>query len=186
MTATQQRAPRRERGVLESLLSIVLVLEAVLMFFGTITAFGLKSLPPAAAFIGGAVFIAVLVALSRLQRHQWAVWAGAAMQLAIAATGFILPIMFFIGFGFAALWVWCYLRARQVERHQVDEAIRAEAFAAASVREARAAAPQPAAEQRASADPESPASTAPPVAADPQPPADPEPPAPTDPQGEQQ
>ena len=42
--------PRRRRSTTESLLSIVLILEASLMFFATLTIFGLKALEPLPAF----------------------------------------------------------------------------------------------------------------------------------------
>ena len=50
-----ERKPRvrRAREATESLLSIVLLLEAVLVFFVTLVAYGLKVVPPGVAF-GGA------------------------------------------------------------------------------------------------------------------------------------
>jgi hypothetical protein len=36
------------------------------------------------------------------------------LQAALVATGFILPLMFFIGAGFVALWIFCFVKARQL------------------------------------------------------------------------
>ncbi len=113
--------PRRQRSITESLLSVALGLEAILVFFVTLTAFGLKALPPATAFIGGAALIVALVLAAALLRFSWGVWLGWVLQVALLATGFILPIMFFIGAGFVALWIFCFVKARQLTNQRSPE-----------------------------------------------------------------
>ena len=108
--------PRRRRTATESLLSIVLIMDAVLLFFVTLTAFGLKVVDPVTAFVGGGIFIVVLALASRVQRFAWGVWLGWVLQAAILALGFLLPIMFLVGAGFVALWVYCFIRARELDR----------------------------------------------------------------------
>jgi hypothetical protein len=110
--------PRRRRSTTESLLSIVLILEAALLFFATLTIFGLKALEPLPAFLGGGIFILLLVVTSQLVRYRWGVWLGWVLQAALLATGFLIPIMFVVGAGFAALWVYCFVRARDVDRQR--------------------------------------------------------------------
>ena len=107
---------RRQRSASESLLSIALVLEAVLVFFVTLTAFGLRALEPLPAFLGGAGLIVALVLVSGLLRFRWAVWLGWVLQAALVATGILLPIMFFIGGGFVAIWIYCFVKGRQLDR----------------------------------------------------------------------
>jgi len=97
-------------------LSIVLVLEAMLMFFVTLAAFGLKALPPVTAFAGGGALIIALVIAAGLLRFDWGVWLGWALQGVLIATGFLLPVMFFIAAGFVALWVYCFVKGRQIDR----------------------------------------------------------------------
>ena len=109
-----QRKPRRQRSIQESLLSIALGLDAVLVFFVTLTAFGLKALPPATAFIGGAVLLVAFILAAALQRFEWGVWVGWVLQVALLATGFILPLMFFIGALFLALYLFCFVKAKQL------------------------------------------------------------------------
>jgi len=106
---------RRTRSVSEMLLSIVLVLDATLIFFVALTAFGLRVLAPAPAFIGGAVLIIVFVALARMLHRRWAVWVGWALQVALIALGFILTPMFVVGAGFAAIWIYCFVKGRQID-----------------------------------------------------------------------
>ena len=108
----------RQRSTSESLLSIVLGLEAVLMFFVTLTAFGLKALPPVAAFVGGGALLLLLVLTAGLLRYRWGVWLGWVLQAVLIATGILLPIMFLIGAGFAGLWVYCFIKGRDIDRQR--------------------------------------------------------------------
>jgi hypothetical protein len=107
---------RRERSLTETLLSITLGLEAGMMFFAALVVFGLDRLDPDwLALVYGAAFIVVLVIAAALQRYTWGVWFGAVLQLAIIATGLLEPMMFLVGAAFLALWVYCYVRARQID-----------------------------------------------------------------------
>lgn len=110
------RRLRRERTATESLLSIVLGLEAALMFFVTATAFGLKALPVVWVFGGGAALFLLFLATAWLVRYRYGVWLGWLLQAALIATGFAMTLMFFIGAGFAALWVYCFVTARRLDR----------------------------------------------------------------------
>ena len=114
------RPPRRERSATESLLSITLALEAILVFFVTLTAFGLKALEPVPAFVGGAVLIVLLVLTGRLVAYPWGVWLAWVLQAVLIATGFLIPIMFFIGAGFAGLFIFCFVKGRQLDRAKAD------------------------------------------------------------------
>ncbi|GAB3138533.1 DUF4233 domain-containing protein [Marisediminicola antarctica] len=115
MSPRERRAPRR-RSATESLLSIVLVLEALLVFFLTLVVFALDALPPAAAFIGGGVLFVALLALGRVMRYEWAVWVGWLMQLVIILTGLLEPLMFGIGAIFVALWTYCFITGRRLDK----------------------------------------------------------------------
>ena len=115
MSEPKPPRPRRVRSVSESLLSIVLALEAVLLFFVMLTAFGVKALPPASAFGGGIALIVALVLTARLLRYSWGVWLGWLLQVVLIAIGLVLPVMYFIGTGFAAIWVYCFVKGRQID-----------------------------------------------------------------------
>jgi hypothetical protein len=115
MTEPTPRRPRRTRSVSEILLSIVLALEAVLMFFVMLTAFGVKALPPAVAFGGGIALIVVLLFAGRLLRYPWGVWVGWILQVVLIALGIVLPVMYFIGAVFTGIWVYCFVKGRQID-----------------------------------------------------------------------
>ncbi|QEO09725.1 DUF4233 domain-containing protein [Protaetiibacter larvae] len=107
---------RRERSLVETLLSIVLGLEAVMLVFAALVFFGLARFDPNwLAFVYGGIGIVVYAAVSGVQRWTWGVWLGAALQLPLIAAGLIEPLMFLVGAGFAAMWVYCYLRGRQID-----------------------------------------------------------------------
>ncbi|WP_349897124.1 DUF4233 domain-containing protein [Parafrigoribacterium soli] len=116
---------RRERSATESLLSIVLGLEAVLMFFVTLAVFRFDVLRPTVAFGGGAAVIVVMLVVSRLLRYRSGVWLGWVVQLGLVALGFLLPLMFFIGAGFAAIWTYCFITGVRLDRR--NAALRATA-----------------------------------------------------------
>ena len=109
---------RRVRSVSESLLSIALGLEAVLVFFVTLAAFGLKALEPVTAFVGGAALIVALVIAAALLRFRWGVWPGWVLQAVLLATGILLPIMYVIAAGFIAIWIYCFVKGRQLDNQR--------------------------------------------------------------------
>ena len=122
--ATPARSPRtrvrRARSVTESLLSIVLALEAFLIFFVTLVVYALDQLDPVTTFVGGAVFIVLLALTGGVLRYQAGVWIGWVLQVAVLATGFFVPVMFVIGGVFVALWTFCFIRGRQIDRDKAS------------------------------------------------------------------
>jgi uncharacterized membrane protein len=110
------RRPRRERGVTETLLSIVLVLEGLVLFFAMLAVNGLSDIPDSVVLgVGfGLMILFTLVGLY-LQRFAWGVVLGGVLQVVLIATGVAHGFMFVIGAVFAALWVWCLVRARRIE-----------------------------------------------------------------------
>jgi Protein of unknown function (DUF4233) len=113
--APRASRPRRRRSLTESLLTIVLGLEAVLVFFVTLTVFGLHALPPLPAFIGGAVLVVILALTTRIVRYPWGVWVGWALQALLLATGILLPALYIAAGFFVAMWIFCFVRARQID-----------------------------------------------------------------------
>jgi hypothetical protein len=114
---------RRRRSVTESLLSIVLVLEAFVLFFASLTFFGLKVLEPAfpawVALPAGAVAIVVMLATTAVLRYRAGVVIGWVLQAGLIALGILSPFMYVIGGGFALLWIYCFTRGRRIDRARV-------------------------------------------------------------------
>ena len=117
---TERVRVRRERSVTESLLSIVLVLEAILVFFVTLVVYGLRILEPGQAFAGGAVLFLLLALTGALVRYRAGVWFGWVLQVVLLATGLLLPVMYVVGAIFVALWIYCFVRARTITRQKAE------------------------------------------------------------------
>jgi hypothetical protein len=116
------RRPRRERGVTETLLSIVLVLEAVVLFFATLAINGLSDIPDGVVLGGGFGLMGLFVGVALVQRFVAGVVAGGVLQVLLVATGVAHGFMFVIGAVFAGLWVWCLVRARRIEESRLTAA----------------------------------------------------------------
>jgi len=113
---------RRERGVTETLLSVVLALEAAILFFATLAVNGLTDIPTGLVVAVGGGLILLFVVVAMLQRWKWGVVLGGILQVVYLATGVVHPFMFVIGALFAGLWVWCLVRARRIETSRLSAA----------------------------------------------------------------
>ena len=106
----------------ETLLSIVLVLEAAVLFFATLAINGLSGIPDGIVLGAGGGLILVFVVVAMLQRFAWGVVVGGILQVVLIATGVAHGFMFVIGAVFAGLWVWCLVRARRIEESRLSAA----------------------------------------------------------------
>jgi hypothetical protein len=108
--------PRRRRSATESLLSIALGLEAALVFFMTMAALGLQRLPAPVALGGGAALMVVLIGATQLVRYRWGIGLGWVLQLVVLATGLVIPLMYVVGAGFVAIWIYCFITGIRLDR----------------------------------------------------------------------
>ena len=115
---TRRTRVRRVRTASESLLSIALTLEAVLVFFIVMVAFGLKLLPNPVVFGGVASLVVLMLVAGRLAAGPVVVWIGWVLQVALIALGILLPLMYFIGAIFAAIWIYCFVTGRRLDRRK--------------------------------------------------------------------
>ncbi|MCJ0701522.1 DUF4233 domain-containing protein [Frigoribacterium sp. CFBP9039] len=107
---------RRRRGAAESLLSIVLVLEAMSMFFVMLVVNGRDLLPTGVAFGGGLAAIVVMLLVSRVLRHRWGIVLGWIVQAGLIACGLLDPVMYVVAGVFVALWTYCLVKGTQLDR----------------------------------------------------------------------
>jgi fatty acid desaturase len=108
--------PRRERGIRESLVAIVLGFEAIVVGLGALTMLGLRSIDLVQAIVGGGLVIAVLIAGALLARFTIGIVLGWLAQAAVMATGFIVGAMFVVGIVFTAMWVYALVQGGRVDR----------------------------------------------------------------------
>ena len=109
---------RRERSATESLLTIVLGLEGLLVFFAALSIYGTRAVTPAVAFGSALAMIVVILVATRALRYRGGHALGWVVQGALIAAGILNPLMFVIGAGFTALWVFCFVRGRQLDKNK--------------------------------------------------------------------
>ncbi len=94
----------------------VLVFESFVVLFAIAVAVQIAGVAPSTAgWVGGSLAAACLV-VAGLLRHRWAFVLGTLLQVAVIATGFVVPTMWVLGGIFALLW-WLalHLGAKAVE-----------------------------------------------------------------------
>ncbi|WP_026818305.1 DUF4233 domain-containing protein [Arthrobacter castelli] len=98
--------PRKRRSIKVMFGSTVLALEAFVVFFATLVAFGIEAqgLPPAVLLTCGIALSGVLVAACALLAKSFGDTVGWLLQVLLIATGFIVPMMFLVGVLFALTW----------------------------------------------------------------------------------
>src|SRR3954451_8240735 len=88
---------RRPRGAAESLASIVLAFESVVVFLGGLAVFGLKALPEPVGqwwgIVAGAVLAVLMVLTTRVVRYPWGIGVGWALHLVVALGAFLVPAL---------------------------------------------------------------------------------------------
>lgn len=112
--------PRRTRGAAESLGSIVLVFESIVVFLAGLVVFGLDALPDAIpdwwGIVGGAVAAVVMILVSGMLRHRWALIAGWVLQFAVLAAGLLVPAIAVVALIFGAMWGYATIKGASLDR----------------------------------------------------------------------
>lgn len=135
MSDERTRSPRR------GMCAAVLSLQAVVLGLTTPVMVVIAEVPLVTALLVGLGLTVACVLVAGLLRREWAYAAGWAIQVAATALGFVVPLMFFLGLLFGALWATADLLGQRIERE------RAEAFAAFDAERRAAAGDDPVADQ---------------------------------------
>lgn len=121
MSARAARAPRerRPRGAAESLGSIVLTFESVVVFLGGLVIYGLKATPagiePWWGIVAGAVLALVMLLTAGVLRHRWGIVLGWALQIVIALAGFLVPALAIVAVIFGAMWAYATIKGASLD-----------------------------------------------------------------------
>lgn len=119
----RQARPRRARSLTESLLQIMLLLEACVLFFIVLNVGGAGVLSWPVAVGGGVGFIVLMAIAARGMQHQWGVVLGCVVQVLLALTGILVVLMFVVAAIFIGIWIFCLVKGVQIDRR--NAAIRA-------------------------------------------------------------
>jgi hypothetical protein len=112
---------RRERGIRESVGSIVLGFELIVLFLGALVAWGLHAAPPGVAIGGGIVLIVLAIVAILTLRYRFGTWVGFAVQLLALVSGIWVHMMFVVGAIFLAIWIYAMYSADKVERLKASQ-----------------------------------------------------------------
>lgn len=93
----------------------VLGMEAIVVALITPVAISVGGVAPALAVSVGIGLAVLCVVVAGLLKRPFAYVAGSLLQVAAICTGFLVPMMFFLGTIFAALWITAIFVARRVE-----------------------------------------------------------------------
>ncbi|HEU5028472.1 MAG TPA: DUF4233 domain-containing protein [Spirillospora sp.] len=113
---TREAAGKKAANPVRRLYATVLACEAIVIALAIPVAVAVLDVSgaTAGAVCGGLAVLCLLMA--GLLRFRWSFAAGSVLQVAIIATGFMVPAMFFLGVLFGALWLTAFWMGRKVER----------------------------------------------------------------------
>jgi hypothetical protein len=114
------RRPRRARGAAESLGSIVLAFESVVVFLGGLVAYGLRALPepipPWWGIVGGSVVAVLMILTGGVLRHRWGIAVGWVLQVVVALSALLVPAMLFVALIFGGMWGYATIKGAALDR----------------------------------------------------------------------
>ncbi len=115
----QSRAQRSARLVF---CTTVLALEAFVVLFASLVAFGLDLAEPAVVWTVGGIAAVVFLLLAGLVRYRAGLVLGSVMQVALIASGLVIPMMFFVGGIFAVIWIVALRLGRRIDVERAERA----------------------------------------------------------------
>lgn len=119
--STQHPAPSRpKRPAKPQFTQATLLLEAFLVFFATLVAFGLRVAPPATVWTLGGVTFVILLLLSGYMGRPGGYLAGTLAQVAVLGFGVLVPMMFVVGGVFVVLWVVALRLGAKIDRERAE------------------------------------------------------------------
>lgn len=123
MSGSQPR-PRRVRGAAESLSSIVLGTEAVVVFLGGLTVHGLRALPDPIpswwGIVGGTVLAIALVISARFTRYRWGIILGWAWQGIVLVSALLVPALVFVTLVFGGMYAYATIKGATLDQRRAQ------------------------------------------------------------------
>ena len=119
-TVPDGQAVRRKRPAKPQFTQTILILEAVLVFFATLVAYGLRIAPASTIWWVGGSLSVVLILLSGLVSRPGGYLAGSIVQGLVLAGGLVIPMMFAVGAIFVVLWVVALRLGGKIDRERAE------------------------------------------------------------------
>jgi hypothetical protein len=125
-SATPAPRQRRARGAQESLASIVLGSESIVVFLGGLAVYGLKALPEPIdqwwGVVAGVVLAGLMLLTAGVVRYRWGIWLGWALQVVLALGAFIVPALGFVALIFGAMYGYATIKGGALDRRNAQRA----------------------------------------------------------------
>ena len=126
MSRDRAPRPRRARGARESLASVVLGFESVVVFLGGLVVFGLGALPEPIAdgwgIAGGSLLALLMVFTVPFLRHTWGIATGWALQAVVALGAFLVPALGLVALVFGAMYAYATIKGGELDRRNARRA----------------------------------------------------------------
>ncbi|MFI8594984.1 DUF4233 domain-containing protein [Microbacterium sp. NPDC078428] len=112
--------PRPRRSLTAQLASVVLGFEAIVVFLGGLTIYGLRALPagvePWWGIVGGAVVAVVMLLTCGFVSRPAGIVVGWALQVIVALAAFLVPGMLLVALVFGGMWAFATIQGPRIER----------------------------------------------------------------------
>ena len=119
-------AARRVRGAQESLASVVLGFESVVVFLGGLVVYGLRAVPtgvePWWGIVAGSILAVAAVVIAGTVRHRWGIALGWALQAVIALGAILVPALGAVALVFGALYAYATIKGGELDRRNARRA----------------------------------------------------------------
>lgn len=118
MTPPAVARPARRKPIIKRLCMTVLIMEAVVIGLAIPVAIQIDHLAPRSAGWAGGIAVAAAVIFAGLTRPLLtaALVGGTLLQIFVIVSGTIVPVMYFLGAIFAALWIIGIVLGRSIDR----------------------------------------------------------------------
>jgi len=111
--------PRRRRGLVENLGSIVLGFESVVIFLGGLVVYGLNALPEGIpswwGIVGGSIMAVAMILTAGMLRYPWAIAVGWVLQLLVALGAVLVPALLLVALIFGGMWAYATIGGARIE-----------------------------------------------------------------------
>ena len=120
-------SPAPPRSTKRQFAATILVLEAFVVLFAALVAFGLRAAPSTVVWgVGGSLAVA-LVLVAGMLRWPGGYVAGSVLQVPVLAAGAVVPLMLVVGGVFAVLWVVALRLGGRIDSERLERERRADA-----------------------------------------------------------
>jgi hypothetical protein len=124
--ASAEAAPRepRPRGAAESLATIVLAFESVVVFLGGLAIYGLKALPDSVdqwwGIVAGVVVAVLMILTTRVVRYPWGIALGWALQVVVALGAILVPSLGLVALIFGGMYGYATIKGASLDRRKAQ------------------------------------------------------------------